>query len=416
MRRVSTSRVLLLLAAGLLAGCQTPPSTGQTTPIADTPVVDSGATPLFAEWLAGFRSQAQAEGIRADVLDEAFAGVEPNPRIIELDSRQPEFARPIWEYLDKSVTDERVARGRRLLNQHRDVLSRIAGYYGVAPEYLVAIWAVETDFGRVLGDFSVIRSLTTLAYQGRRQAFGREQLMAALRIVQAGDATAQSLIGSWAGAMGQTQFIPTTFLAYAVDFDGDGRRDLWNSADDALASAARYLGDMGWRKGQSWGLEVRLPPGLDWQAADPGVARTLTEWGALGLTGVDGSGLAGDAEARLLLPAGASGPAFLTLHNFRVILRYNNASSYALAVSQLADRFNGAGGIVAAWPTHLTPLSRSERVSLQQALAARGLNPGPADGIIGPRTRSAVRTYQLGQGLPADGFPTRELLARLMEE
>jgi membrane-bound lytic murein transglycosylase B len=369
----------------------------------------------FADWRALLRSDAIAAGIDPALFDRAFAGVSLDPDVLVADSSQPEFTRPVWEYLDGAVSPQRVARGQSLLLQHGNTLAHIETRYGVDRETLVAIWGLESNFGSNIGTHSVIRSLATLAYEGRRQVFWRSQLLAVLQILQHGDITPERLIGSWAGAMGQTQFMPTTYNEHAVDFDGDGRRDLWRSSADALASAAHYLQASGWQKGQPWGYEVRLPQAFDYSLADPEVRRSLAEWTALGVEPLTppARDLATETMATLLLPAGHRGPAFLLLSNFRSILKYNNSTSYALAIGLLADGLNGGAGVRAAWPREERQLGRSERIELQELLAQNGLEPGPADGIIGANTRKAVRTFQLQLGWPADGHPTQELLVRL---
>ena len=369
----------------------------------------------FADWRALLRSDAIAAGIDPALFDRAFAGVSPNPDVLVADSSQPEFTRPVWEYLDGAVSPQRVARGQSLLLQHGITLERIEKRYGVGRQTLVAIWGLESNFGSNIGNHNVIRSLATLAYEGRRQVFWRSQLLAVLQILQHGDITPERLVGSWAGAMGQTQFMPTTYNEHAVDFDGDGRRDLWRSTADALASAAHYLQASGWQKGQPWGYEVRLPQAFDYSLADPEVRRSLAEWTALGVepSNPPARDLAPETMATLLLPAGHRGPAFLLLSNFRSILKYNNSTSYALAIGLLSDGLRGGDGVRAAWPREERQLGRSERIELQQLLAQNGLEPGPADGIIGANTRKAVRTFQLQLGWPADGYPTQELLVRL---
>ncbi|HXH02883.1 MAG TPA: lytic murein transglycosylase [Candidatus Competibacteraceae bacterium] len=411
----------LVLAAVLaqLAGCQS------SAPLAVRAVaVAAGVTPAasaapvnavsFAEWLQQFRAQALAQGIAPATVERALSGLRPNPKVLELDGRQPEFVKPVWEYLDNAVSQARVSQGRRLLLQHQELLRRVAAHFRADPEVLVAIWAMESNYGQSLGGFDVIEALATLGWQGRRQAYGQEQLLAALRILERDDIGRARLRGSWAGAMGQTQFIPTTFLQYAVDFDGDGRRDLWNSLPDVFASTAHYLAQSGWQPGRPWGFEVQVPPGFDWALSDPELRLSLSEWRQRGLRRADGTPLAaGDERAELILPAGHQGPAFLVLDNFRAILRYNNAQSYALAVAQLSEHYRGRGGIVTAWPTWQRPLSRAERLELQQRLDGQGYGLGQADGILGPRTRAAIRQYQRAQGLPADGYASAELLQRL---
>lgn len=414
-----TSACLLLL----LTACAEAPAQSLAT-VADSPSSSSNTLPepavaaaklSFADWRALLRSDAIAAGIDPALFDRAFAGVSPNPDVLVADSSQPEFTRPVWEYLDGAVSPLRVTRGQSLLLQHGNTLARIEQRYGVDRETLVAVWGLESNFGSNIGTHNVIRSLATLAYEGRRQVFWRSQLLAVLQILQHGDITPQRLVGSWAGAMGQTQFMPTTYNEHAVDFDGDGRRDLWTSSADALASAAHYLQASGWQKGQPWGYEVRLPQAFDYSLADPEVRRSLAEWTALGIEPLTppSQQLASETMATLLLPAGHRGPAFLLLSNFRSILKYNNSTSYALAIGLLSDSLRGGQGVRAAWPREERQLGRSERIELQELLAQNGLEPGPADGIIGANTRKAVRAFQLRLGWPADGYPTQELLVRL---
>jgi membrane-bound lytic murein transglycosylase B len=286
-------------------------------------------------------------------------------------------------------------------------------------QVLVSVWGMESNFGQFQGSKSVIRSLATLAYEGRRPQFAQDQLIAALQILQNGDIQPEAMRGSWAGAMGQTQFIPTTYNTHAVDFDGDGRRDIWNSTPDALASTAHYLQSSGWKRGQPWGFEVQVPAGFDFWLADGSLRKPVSEWLQLGVKLPAGTQLPANSNqlsAALLLPAGARGPAFLVLDNFRAILKYNNSSSYALAVSLLGDRFSGWGFIAGSWPKEDLPLSRSERMELQHLLNASGHDAGNADGIIGANTRKAIRNAQQGLGWPADGYPTHKLLESLRQQ
>ncbi len=374
--------------------------------------VRSEATHLsFSQWREQFRAEALAAGISAATFDQAFAGVQPDPAVIEADRSQPEFTRPVWQYLEGAISPQRVRSGRRLLSEHATTLDQIEARYGVDRETLVAVWGLESSFGQIMGDKSVIRSLATLAHEGRRPAFAKSQLIAALEILQHGDVAPQRMRGSWAGAMGQTQFIPTTYNTHAVDFDGDGKRDIWNSSADALASAAHYLQASGWRQGKAWGFEVELPEGFDYALADTEIRKPLAEWRSLGLRNLPGD--QEEASASLLLPAGHRGPAFLIMDNFRAILRYNNSSAYALAIGLLAENFQGKGEVAGSWPRGEQPLSRSERLELQERLVAQGFDPGTPDGIIGANTRKAIRGFQQRLGWPADGHPTQELLGRL---
>ncbi|MBS7664068.1 lytic murein transglycosylase [Pseudomonas lalucatii] len=411
----ATACLLLLLTACAEAPAQplvTSPAVAVTSSISPTVTV---ATPLlsFDEWRSLLRSDAIAAGIDAELFDRAFAGVTLDPKVIAADSSQPEFSRPIWDYIDGAVSTPRVAQGRLLKAQHRPTLKAIRSAYAVDHEVLIAIWGMESNFGSNIGNNNVIRSLATLAFEGRRQVFWRSQLLAALQILQNGDSTTQKLIGSWAGAMGQTQFMPTTFNQYAVDFDGDGRRDLWQSTPDALASAANYLHNSGWDNGQPWGFEVSLPRSFDYALADPEVRHSLAQWRALGIEPVNPIDARDDNMASLFLPAGHRGPAFLLLNNFRSILKYNNSTAYALAIGLLSDALDGRPGVQAPWPRSDRQLGRSERVELQALLAQNGFEPGPADGIIGANTRKAVRAFQQRQGQPADGYPSYELLQQL---
>ncbi len=374
--------------------------------------VRSEATHLsFSQWREQFRAEALAAGISAATFDQAFAGVQPDSAVIEADRSQPEFTRPVWQYLEGAISPQRVRSGRRLLSEHATTLDQIEARYGVDRETLVAVWGLESSFGQIMGDKSVIRSLATLAHEGRRPAFAKSQLIAALEILQHGDVAPQRMRGSWAGAMGQTQFIPTTYNTHAVDFDGDGKRDIWNSSADALASAAHYLQASGWKQGKAWGFEVELPEGFDYALADTEIRKPLAEWRSLGLRNLPGD--QEEASASLLLPAGHRGPAFLIMDNFRAILRYNNSSAYALAIGLLAENFQGKGDVAGSWPRGEQPLSRSERLELQERLVAQGFDPGTPDGIIGANTRKAIRGFQQRLGWPADGHPTQELLGRL---
>ncbi|MFT6429195.1 MAG: membrane-bound lytic murein transglycosylase B [Halopseudomonas sp.] len=370
----------------------------------------------FVQWQRSFREQALAAGIEQTLFDQAFAGVVPDPSILRADNSQPEFTRPVWEYLDSALSAQRLASAQRLLIEHAAILNTIEQRYGVDRHILVAIWGLESNFGNNMGKNYVIRALATLAHEGRRPDFAHAQLLAALEILQRGDIQPAGMLGSWAGAMGQTQFIPTTYNSHAVDFDGDQKRDIWNSSADALASAANYLRVSKWQNGQPWGAEVSLIRDFDYALADMSIRKPLSEWAALGVRDMQGNSLAltdGEQAASLLLPAGHTGPAFLVRDNFRSILRYNNSTSYALAIGLMAKRMQGEGEIIATWPTGDKPLSRSERLELQQRLLDVGFDPGGADGIIGANTRQALRHFQIALGLPADGYPSHALLEKL---
>lgn len=372
----------------------------------------------FEAWLAGFRAEAAAAGIRAEVIDEAFEGLSINDRVYELNDNQPEFSRAIWDYLDRAISQTRANNARVKIAEHRSLLSLIEQAYGVDAEIIVAIWGLESSFGAILGNYDAIQALATLAYDGRRTGYGRSQLIGALKIIQNGYAARSELKGSWAGAMGHTQFIPTTYLAYAIDHDGDGRRDIWNNLGDVFASTANYLSVSGYRQNEAWGVEVRLPAEFDYALADGAVRKPLVEWAALGAASTNSESLLSrfdpNLRGRLILPAGARGPAFLAFPNFDAILKYNRSTAYALAVSFLSEEAAGrSSAVVSVWPRDDRPLSLDERKTLQQALADRGYNPGPVDGIIGAGTKKALRAWQKDTGLPADGYASSAVLNAL---
>lgn len=371
----------------------------------------------FYDFVHRFRTTALKEGIEASVYDRAMAGISLNDHIIELNTKQPEFTQSIWDYLDSAVSDLRVQHGREALGAHATVLNSLQSRYGVPKEILVAIWGIETNYGQQMGRYDMFEALATLGYDGPRARYARRELIAAFRMVQQDGFKPRDMLSSWAGAFGQTQFTPTTFLAHAVDGNGDGRKDLWHSLADALASTASMLEEAGWRRGEPWGYEVRLPQNFPHREARLSKAQPLAHWRALGVTTALGHRLPeGPADSAILLPAGARGPAFLVFHNFRMILRYNNAVSYALAVGLLADRIAGDVGVVHDWPRDETPLSRDEKMAFQRDLKALGYDPGPVDGRIGAHVRAALRAYQHARGLPADGFATQALLERMERE
>lgn len=367
----------------------------------------------FAQWIANFRDSARAAGIDEATLGIAFDTVQYRPRVVDSDRAQPEFTRTVWAYLDSAVSPQRIAQGRDKLALHRAEADAAAARHGVPPAIVVAIWGMESNYGSNYGDIPTIDALATLGFEGRREAWARGQLLAALKILQAGDIARADMIGSWAGAMGQTQFLPSAFLAYAEDADGDGRRDIWGSMADVMASTANFLARSGWQPNQPWGVEVRLPPGFDHGRADDKLKQATAQWEGEGVQSMDGAPLPAFADGSLLLPAGARGPAFLVGPNFRAILRYNNSTSYALAVGLLAQALTDGPGVQVAWPRELQALTRSQLTALQAALNERGFDSGTPDGRMGPATRDAIRRYQRSIGLPADGYPDLDLLARL---
>ena len=395
------------------AAAASAPATPATPTTPTTPATEAPLEDRFAAWVATLRSQAQAQGVDDTTLHAALDDVQYLPRVVELDRAQPEFTRTVWDYLDLIVSPQRVARGQDKLQQVRAQAEDATARFGVPAATLVAIWGIETNYGDHTGSTPTIDALATLGFDGRREGWARSQLIAALKILQSGDIAREQMIGSWAGAMGQTQLLPSNFLAYAVDGDGDGKRDIWGSPADVMASTANFLARSGWRSGEPWGTEVRLPDGFDVGRADPQTRQSSAQWDADGVRAIDGKPLPELGDGAIALPAGARGPAFLVGANFRAILRYNNSTSYALAVSLLAQRLAGGPSVQAAWPRELQALSRAQLLDLQAALNARGFDAGLPDGLNGPATRDALRRYQRSVGVPADGYPTLELLQRL---
>ncbi|MCV6592648.1 MAG: lytic murein transglycosylase [Silicimonas sp.] len=368
----------------------------------------------FQRWISGFRRRARAAGIRDSVFDAAFRGVRFDPAIIEKDRNQSEFTKQIWEYLDSAVSDTRVKNGRAGLRKHKRLLREIEARFGVEAEVVTAIWGLESAYGTYRGKTPLISALATLAYDGRRGRFFEEQLIAALKILQAGDVSPRQMTGSWAGAMGHTQFMPTSYLSYAVDFRGDGRRDIWSDdPTDGLASTAAYLKRFGWTKGQPWGVEVQLPRGFNYGLTGERVKKSPTQWAAMGVRDMKGRKVPNHGRASILLPAGARGAAFMIFDNFHVIERYNTADAYVIAVGHLSDRLKGAGPLRTGWPRGDRNLRFSEKKEMQRLLSARGYNTQGVDGVIGPNTIQAIRGFQASQGLVPDGYASFEILRRL---
>jgi len=370
----------------------------------------------FQRWVAEFRQVALQNGISGATYDQAFRGVTaPDPEVLEKARYQPEFRAEPWEYFDNRVNDHSVTTGRQMAAQWKPWLDRIESQYGVSRYILLAIWSMESSYGEVLKNErvmrSVPRSLATLAYaDSRRAKFARTQLLAALKILQTGDIDVGHLSGSWAGAMGHTQFIPTSYQAYAVDMDRDGRRDIWNSIPDALATAANLLKSNGWRPGETWGYEVTLPAGRKFPAG----SMSLSKWASIGVARANGKGFPRASDnAELKVPDGRAGPAFLMTKNFFVLKRYNNADTYALAVGLLADAIAGHGGLVRDWNRPFERLSFTETQELQQRLGTLGYYSGPIDGKIGSGSRDAIRAFQQRLGVSPDGHPSKDVLHRL---
>jgi membrane-bound lytic murein transglycosylase B len=398
-------------------GTGAPPWSGQSGASGDpamTAAAIRAAAANFPSCLAQLWPTAARAGITSAVYRKLTASLAPDLRIMDLLDNQPEFTKSVWDYLDLLVTEERIAKGRALIAKYRGTFDAVERTYGVDPAIVAAIWGVETNYGELGGERSVLRSTATLACIGRRQHYFRGEFLATLKILQRGDIRPDRLVGSWAGAFGPTQFMPTAFLRYAVDFDHDGRRDVVDSVPDIIASTANNLKRDGWAQGQTWGYEVVVPATFDFTRADKGKVMRIRDWQKLGLTRPGGKPFPRpDDKAFLLVPAGIQGPGFLMLHNFRVIMRYNPAEAYALAIGHLADRLRGGGPLAQHWPRYERVLSRDERLELQRLLARHGYDVGEPDGRLGARTREAIRRFQARIGRVPDGFAAAGLLDQL---
>ncbi len=373
----------------------------------------SSPDPEFGRCLDTLRAPARAAGVRDETFARHTQGLAPDLSVIDRLNFQPEFRTAIWDYMAGLVDDERVAQGQALMAQHADTLARVEQRFGVDPATVVAVWGVESNFGQSFGKSPLVQSLGTLSCFGRRQTYFRGEFYAALRILQAGHIAPERLVGSWAGAFGHTQFMPSTFERLAVDFDGDGRADLMDSTVDALASTAHFLQKAGWQSGQPWGFEVKLPAGFSTTGEGRRTKRPMGEWAARGLTRVDGSPLPTASSAGLLTPAGPQGPAFLALRNFDALYSYNAAESYGLAIAHLSDRLRGGGPFATLWPTDDPGLSRAERRELQTLLLQRGHAIGEPDGMLGEKSRAAIRAEQQRLGHEASGRAGQKLLGVL---
>ena len=398
----------LILPLGLALLPATGPVRGQEMAVENA--TDQG----LQDWLTGFRPRALAAGITADTLDLTLPGIRLRPDVVERDRKQDEFTRTIWDYLDRAVSEDRIAAGQRALKKYDALLDRIEAKYPVDRRIVLAIWGLESAYGAVRGDIPTLDALATLSYDARRAVFFEAELIAALQIVQDGVVEPGSFVGSWAGASGHTQFMPSSYQATAVSFAGVGRPDIWGEDPaDALASAAAYLVKAGWQMGMTWGQEVALPAGFDAGLTGSRTQRPLAAWAALGVTGADGASLSATGWAALLLPAGVRGPAFLVTDNFGAIEAYNRADSYVIAVGHLADRIGGAGPFRHEWPRDLRALTLPERQEMQTRLMAEGLYSGEADGKVGPLTLGAVKAFQRAHGMAPDSYASLEVLGAL---
>jgi membrane-bound lytic murein transglycosylase B len=397
---------------GVLLACTA--ATGQTIlpdPVAGMEVEMRTQAGLEA-WITDFRPRALVAGVPAATFDAAMRGVGFDPKVVERDRNQNEFTKTIWDYLDTAVSEDRVALGIKALAKHGDLLDRIEAEYGVEKEILAAVWGLESAYGSYRGDLPVLGSLATLAYDGRRGAFFEAELIAALKIIAGGHV--DRFTGSWAGASGHTQFMPSSWEKFAVDFDGDGRRNLWGEdPTDALASTANYLRHWGWKAGMPWGLEVTLPSGFDYEQTTERVVKPVADWQAMGIRTAAGGVLPDHGPGSILLPGGHRGAAFLIFPNFQVIEKYNTADAYIIGIGHLADRLKGGPPIAASWPRELRALTLDERRDLQALLGKAGFDPGGVDGRMGPKTIAAVKAFQKARGLVPDGYPSLEVLTLL---
>ncbi len=419
--------VLLVTSSFLLAACaNTPVAEAEAGPqpqlrsavVIAEPAAGLSQAERFEFWKGQFINAAIAKNYAPDLVRSVILPANINPLALERDANQPEFTKPVWSYVDSAASDARISGGRNKMTEVDPVLDIIEARYRVPREVLTAIWGLETSYGRILGKHDIIDSLSTFAFEGRRQKFGEQQLYALLDLLASGDVRREQLTGAWAGAMGMTQFIPTTFRDYAVDLDGNGNKDLWTQPGDALASAANYISRSGWRAGEPVMTEVKLPAGFDYSVTDS-TKKTVNAWTALGVQPVSGrrwSAEAGFLEAKLIAPGGARGPKFLTFKNFDVLKRYNNSTSYVMGISVLSDALARKPGIQQDWPRGDELLSFENKKALQQKLTDLGFSTGGVDGRIGPNSRRAIRAWQAANGLTADGYMEQRLFKRLMSQ
>jgi membrane-bound lytic murein transglycosylase B len=396
---ISRSRNSLRKSLALLIGCMS--------------LNNALANEQFAQCTATLADKAQQEGVSQATIDAIFPHLVHQDRVIELDRSQPEFVQTFPGYFSKRVTDWRTNKGKEMYAKHKDLLQKLSDKYGVPPHYLLAFWGLETNFGSYKGKMPVLDSLATLACDKRRSTYFTQEFLVAVKLFEREQLTREEMVGSWAGAMGHTQFMPSAYTNYAIDGDGDGQVNLWSSEEDALSSAANFLANLGWEAGYRWGREVQLPTNFDYQQSGYKNRQSLSEWHAQGIKKANGSELGeGDTSAYVIVPAGHQGPAFIAYKNFRVIMRWNNSEFYAIAVGVLADKIAGASGIKASLPD-LPAYSRKDIIALQSKLNALGFDVGKPDGIIGPATREGIRNYQIANNMIADGFPGLDVMAAL---
>ncbi len=402
------------LAAGLCAPVTLAQDLEPQAEAGQSMMDDLGSVAGFEAWRTGFRPRALAQGVSAGLFDQAMAQTRFLPEVVERDRKQNEFSKTIWDYLDKAVSEDRIAAGQRALRKNAALFDRIEARYHVDKYTVLAIWGLESAYGAVRGDIDTLSALATLSYEGRRAEFFEAELLILLKILQRGAAKPAQLRGSWAGAMGHTQFMPSSYERLAVDFNGDGSRNIWDDdPTDALASTAAYLADAGWRPGQAWGQELRLPAGFDYDLAGSRTQRPMAFWRGLGVVAAEGAALPAANWGAVILPAGARGPAFMVYDNFAAIESYNKADAYVIAVGHLSDRLRGGAGFVQAWPRDLRALTLPEKIEMQQRLLARGMMSGAADGKIGPLTVAAVKAFQRSSGGLVDGYPCLPVLEAL---
>ncbi|MBN9084058.1 MAG: lytic murein transglycosylase [Rhizobiales bacterium] len=402
-------RTLIFVASALLVLAGFLHSTARAQGAPRGAAAESG----FGTFVSGLWPEAQSRGVSRQLFDQIFSGMTPDMSLLKHSSKQAEFVKPVWSYLSGAVTASRISQGQDMAKRFGQVLTDVERRYGVDRYVVLAIWGMETSYGQMTGGKNVVRSLATLAYGSERRDFFRNELLIALTILQQGHIGYGQMNGSWAGAMGQTQFMPSSFMKYAVDYDGDGHKNIWTSIPDAIASTANYLAGYGWRRGETWGYEVVIPSGFDFSAHEPQTGRSFPQWAGLGVRRADGEAMPSGGEASLFLPAGARGPAFLITPNFRVIKSYNNSQAYALGVAILSDRIAGAGSLAAKWPTGDKPLTTAQAMEMQRHLNRLGLDAGKVDGKIGEQVQTAIRAFQKRRGLTPDGYATVSLLEQM---